>query len=99
MFRGAFALLLLATTLGAGQVPGRPPAEQTAHSVQQKYDAVKDFTADFTHTYQGGVLKKTITERGVVQIKKPGRMRWEYTDPEKKTFVSDGRMIYSYVPA
>ena len=97
MFRGALAAVLLAAIIG--QAPARPPAEQTARAVQQKYDAVKDFTADFSHTYQGGVLKKTITERGVVQIKKPGRMRWEYTDPEKKTFVSDGRMIYSYVPA
>jgi outer membrane lipoprotein carrier protein len=26
-------------------------------------------------------------------------MRWEYTAPEKKTFVSDGVKIYSYVPA
>ena len=67
--------------------------------MQQKYDRVKDFTADFTHTYEGGVLKKKSTERGTVQIKKPGRMRWEYTAPEKKTFVSDGRKIYSYIPA
>jgi outer membrane lipoprotein carrier protein len=26
-------------------------------------------------------------------------MRWEYTSPERKTFVSDGAKIYSYVPA
>jgi outer membrane lipoprotein carrier protein len=45
------------------------------------------------------VLKRKSTERGTVQIKKPGRMRWEYTAPEKKTFVSDGLQIYSYVPA
>ena len=67
--------------------------------MQQKYDRVKDFTADFTHVYEGGVLKKKSTESGTVQIKKPGRMRWEYTTPDKKTFVSDGRKIYSYIPA
>ena len=77
----------------------QPSAEEVGRAVQRHYDQVKDFTADFTHTYQGGVLKKTITERGTVQIKKPGRMRWEYTSPERKTFVSDGRKIYSYVPA
>ena len=77
----------------------QPSAEDVGRAVQRHYDQVKDFTADFTHTYQGGVLKKTITERGTVQIKKPGRMRWEYTSPERKTFVSDGRKIYSYVPA
>jgi outer membrane lipoprotein carrier protein len=26
-------------------------------------------------------------------------MRWEYKDPEKKTFVADGRNFYFYVPA
>ena len=90
-------LLLFASAAMAGQT--RPPAAEIAQAVQQKYDRVKDFTADFTHTYEGGVLKKKAIERGAVQIKKPGRMRWEYAAPEKKTFVSDGRMIYSYIPA
>jgi outer membrane lipoprotein carrier protein len=89
-------LLLLAPAVAAGQA--RPSAADLAQSVQQKYDRVKDFTADFTHTYEGGVLKKKATERGTVKIKKPGRMRWEYTAPEKKIFVADGRMIYSYIP-
>src|SRR5476649_1783751 len=54
--------------------------------------------ADLAHTYQGGVLHKQITERGHVLVKKPGKMRWEYTAPEKKLFISDGVRIYSYVP-
>jgi outer membrane lipoprotein carrier protein len=91
------ALLSMAPAVAAGQA--RPAAAETARAVQQKYDRVKDFTADFTHVYEGGVLKKKSTERGTVQIKKPGRMRWEYTTPDKKTFVSDGRKIYSYIPA
>jgi outer membrane lipoprotein carrier protein len=31
-------------------------------------------------------------------VKKPGKMRWEYTSPETKLFVSDGHKIYSYIP-
>jgi outer membrane lipoprotein carrier protein len=90
-------LLVLAPAAAAAQA--RPPASELAQAVQQKYDRVKEFTADFTHTYEGGVLKKKAIERGTVQIKKPGRMRWEYSAPEKKTFVSDGRKVYSYIPA
>ena len=82
----------------AAQTPA-PSAQQTARALQERYDKVRDFTADFTHTYEGGVLKKTATERGTLQVKKPGRMRWEYTSPEHKLFVSDGQKIYSYVPA
>ena len=77
----------------------RPAATETARAIQQKYDRVADFIADFTHTYEGGVLKKKSVEHGTVQIKKPGRMRWDYTSPEKKLFVADGRKVYSYIPA
>ena len=73
-------------------------APELAQALQKKYAGVKDFSADFTHTYEGGVLRKQISERGHVLIKKPGRMRWEYTTPEKKLFVSDGVRIYSYIP-
>jgi outer membrane lipoprotein carrier protein len=90
-------LVAFVPALAAGQ--SRSSAIETARALQEKYDRVKDFTADFIHTYEGGVLKRKSTERGTVQIRKPGRMRWEYTAPEKKTFVSDGVKIYSYVPA
>ena len=76
-------IALLAIAPAASGQP-RPSARDTAQAVQQKYDRVKDFSADFSHTYEGGVLKKKVTERGTVQIKKPGRMRWEYTAPDKK---------------
>ena len=72
-------------------------AAQLTQSLQLKYDSIKDFSADFVHTYQGGVLHKQLTERGRVLIKKPGRMRWEYLAPEKKLFVSDGVKMYSYI--
>ena len=32
-------------------------------------------------------------------VKRPGRMRWVYTAPERKEFVSDGSKIYTYFPA
>jgi outer membrane lipoprotein carrier protein len=77
-------------------------AEQTAAeltaALQRKYDGIRDFSADFTHTYEGGVLRKQITERGRLLVKKPGKMRWDYSAPERKQFVSDGTRMYSYLP-
>jgi len=73
-------------------------APELAQALQRRYDSIRDFSADFVHTYQGGVLKKQITERGKMLIKKPGKMRWDYTAPEAKQFVSDGLKIYSYIP-
>lgn len=76
-----------------------PRSADLARSLQQKYAGIRDFSTDFTHTYTGGVLKKTVTERGRLLIKKPGKMRWDYTSPEPKQFVSDGVKLYSYIPA
>jgi outer membrane lipoprotein carrier protein len=73
-------------------------ASDLAAALQRKYDSVKDFSSDFVHAYEGGVLRKQITERGQLLIKKPGKMRWEYTAPERKLFVSDGVQLYAYVP-
>jgi outer membrane lipoprotein carrier protein len=70
-----------------------------AKRLQARYDAIKDFTADFTQTYEGGVLRRKTTESGTLLIKKPGRMRWEYKTPEEKLFVADGRKMYAWVPA
>jgi outer membrane lipoprotein carrier protein len=73
-------------------------ATELAAALQRKYDGIKDFSADFAHAYEGGVLKKKITERGHLVVKKPGKMRWDYSAPEQKQFVSDGVKMYSYIP-
>jgi outer membrane lipoprotein carrier protein len=91
-----WAIVALAT-LVAGR--GDLSAGELAQAMQKKYDGIRDFSADFVHTYEGGVLRKQVTERGRLLIKKPGKMRWTYTSPEPKTFVSDGTQLYSYVPA
>ncbi len=95
----SLVLFLLALPAGAlGQAPARPPAMEVARSIQQSYENVRDFSADFVHMYSGGVLGQKVTERGNVLIKKPWKMRWAYTSPEKKLFVSDGVKLYSYIP-
>jgi outer membrane lipoprotein carrier protein len=91
----AIGLIILVTV----SIGAQSPAPDTiARDVQRKYDRVTDFSADFVHSYRGGVLKQQATERGTLLVKKPGKMRWEYTAPEKKLFVSDGHKIYSYIP-
>lgn len=93
-------LLTLLLSLGlAAQTAPSMTAEQVAARIQERYDGIKDFEADFVQAYEGGVLRTKTTERGTVAIKRPGRMRWVYTQPERKEFVSDGTRIYSYIPA
>ena len=95
---------LLAGAVLAGSTPnvvaqplGETP-EDLQRALQRRYSLVRDFTADFTHTYQGGVLRTTLVESGRVSVKKPGRMRWDYREPERKLYLSDGEHLYSYLP-
>ena len=100
--RASIAALAAYVTLIGSPGPTMSAAESTAPelaaALQRKYDGIRDFSADFVHAYQGGVLKQTLTERGRLLVKKPGKMRWDYTAPEQKQFVSDGVRLYSYLP-
>jgi outer membrane lipoprotein carrier protein len=95
------ALVALMVTVAVAGTPSasRQDAGDFARALQKKYGTVRDFSAEFVHTYEGGVLKQKATERGTVLIKKPGKMRWTYTHPEEKLFVSDGVKLYSYIKA
>jgi outer membrane lipoprotein carrier protein len=93
------ALFLAAAGASLASARQTPSAAEVASALQKKYDSVRDFTADFVQQAEGGLLRRKTTERGTLQVKKPGKMRWDYTSPEKKLFVSDGRKMYLYVPA
>ena len=92
------AVAIAAVPLSAGQMSTAKP-EDVAARIQQRYDTIRDFEANFVQTYQGGLLRTKTTEQGTVAIKRPGRMRWVYTKPERKEFISNGQRVYSYLPA
>ena len=94
----ALALTLTIAASPIAQSTGKGAAEELAARIQTRYDTIRDFEADFVQSYQGGLLRTKTTEQGTVAIKRPGRMRWVYTKPERKEFVSNGQRIYSYIP-
>lgn len=95
----AGVVLIAACAAVAQPTAADPTATELAQALQKKYATVRDFSADFVQTYKGGVVKRQLTEKGRMLIRKPGKMRWEYDTPEKKLFVSDGLKMYYYVPA
>lgn len=67
-------------------------------AVENRYNHAKTIQVLFEQTYtvQGG---RSRTESGVLYLRKPGRMRWQYSTPKDKLFVSDGKNVYLYSPA
>ena len=64
--------------------------------IQKKYSRMKGLAADFTQVYQQSD-GRTVRESGRLLLKRYGKARWEYLEPEHKLFVSDGKNIYFYV--
>jgi outer membrane lipoprotein carrier protein len=91
------AVALWATVAAAGTTPA-PKVGEVVRKLQARYDATKDFTADFTQTVEAATLGQPLQSTGLVFFKRPGRMRWEFVAPEKQTIVADGKTLWVYQP-
>jgi len=65
--------------------------------IEQRYNRAKTLQVQFNESYsvQGQARK---SESGELTLRKPGRMRWDYTAPPGKLFLSDGKQVYLYTP-
>jgi outer membrane lipoprotein carrier protein len=66
--------------------------------VEARYNHTKTLQVLFTEQYtpKGGIQQ---TESGTLLLRKPLKMRWEYSQPKGKLVVSDGTFLYIYKPA
>src|SRR4051812_22339633 len=97
----AVALCLSLTAVcGAGRAVAATAASATGwrqevnlsaliDGLQSKYARMQGLAADFTQNY-AGADGRTASEAGHLILKRPGKARWEYSQPERKLFVSDG---------
>ena len=67
-----------------------------AQTVDDRYNRLHTLEASFTEIYRGAGMERT--ESGMVWLKKPGKMRWEYRSPREKLFLSDGKDAWFYLP-
>jgi outer membrane lipoprotein carrier protein len=92
----AFCLLAALPALAAnGSAPSN--IEPLLRSVENRYNRAQSLTLAFSESYVGSG-RPSQTESGTLYLRKPGRMRWEYTMPAGKVFLSDGKNVYLYSP-
>lgn len=70
--------------------------EATIAGVEGFYKKVTDFKASFTQEVKRAHLPRPLKKSGKVYFKAPGKMRWDYTQPERVYYVSDGEVLWSY---
>jgi hypothetical protein len=66
-------------------------------TLESRYNRAQSLQVQFSETYSGAG-RASKTEAGTLFLRKPGRMRWEYSSPAGKLFVSDGKVVYLYLP-
>jgi outer membrane lipoprotein carrier protein len=74
----------------------QPDVHSLADAVDARYNHIRTLKAQFTETYSGSGA--TRTESGTLLLKKPGSMRWDYTEPRPKVFLTDRKTAWFYVP-
>jgi outer membrane lipoprotein carrier protein len=74
-----------------------PPLSELLKGVEQRYNKAKTLQVLFKEVYiPPGKPRRT--ESGILMLRKPGKMRWQYSQPPGKLFTSDGKWIWLYTP-
>ena len=98
LFLFLFILLFLFPMAAAAESP-----EAVAARLQERYDTIQSLSFDFIQETRGQLTGRPKKGRGqaffvknINKDKLPGKMRWNYSDPDKQVLVSDGKTFSMY---
>lgn len=102
----AFFLVLILLIAFPFAAPAEESPEDTAGRLQNRYDKIHSLSFDFIQESRGQLIGRPKKGRGqaffVKSVKQdeseglPGRMRWNYSDPDQQVLVSDGESFSMY---
>ena len=70
-------------------------ADELIETVQKRYNGARSLAVNFIETYSI-VGHSRPPEAGLLTLRKPGKMRWDYSQPKGKLFISDGKSVFLY---
>jgi len=75
-----------------------PTLEDAVQRLESAYRGIRDLKATFQQSAFNKTLNQTLEAKGTLYLKKPGKLRWEYTAPTPQEIVSDGKRLWVYTP-
>jgi outer membrane lipoprotein carrier protein len=87
--------LLIAGSAFGEEIP--KDLDKLLKTIESRYNHAQSLKLDFSETY-AGARRPAQTDSGVLYLRKPGKMRWEYSAPPGKLFLSDGKDVFLYNP-
>ena len=67
-----------------------------AKRLQETYDKTSSITAEFRQVTSSRMSRRVRRGSGKMVIQKPGKMRWDYGEPEPQVIICDGETILMY---
>ena len=92
------AWLLLAAMPAGPAWAGSPPGGEPLDKLEATCSRTRDLSAKFHQTAANKSLGQVQEASGLVLLKRPGKMRWEYRQPEPRLYVTDGKRLWAYDP-
>jgi len=91
-----WALFVVMLSLAGLAFPVTP--EETAANLEKALRSLRSLRARFDQLYFSPSVPDPLHERGEFFLQKPDRMRWQYKDPQEKTFLYAGGVVQMYLP-
>jgi len=91
------AMAMLALTLVAAPAFAAEPAktvDELLDRLKTTYADVPSVEADFVQTSTGMSYSEPFVQKGTVALERPGSMRWDFAEPTKQQYLSDGSTLW-----
>jgi outer membrane lipoprotein carrier protein len=72
--------------------------EETIRKIESSHEAIRDFQAEFQQVTRFEGFETIVSSKGQFYFKKPGRLRWEYLEPNRNEIWVDQDRIWIYTP-
>lgn len=93
-----FLLLTWLGSLGLIATAAELTADEVARRLESRLKSIITLRADFRQFYYSNSSPEPMKGQGQVFIRRPNRMRWEYSTPEKQIFLLKDNNFWLYFP-
>jgi|HubBroStandDraft_3_1064219.scaffolds.fasta_scaffold46345_2 outer membrane lipoprotein carrier protein len=94
MFKHTIAAALLVFALA--QLPATTSFASPTSEVEKYLSGLATWSADFKQTIDDGNGKVVRSAAGKLYLQKPGKFRWDYSEPSEQLILADGKQIWFY---
>ena len=92
------AAILVLSCLVMAEAASEDRVKEIVNKVESRYRTTADLTADFNQTTTVKGFATAMKSAGRVYLKRPGKLRWDYFEPNLEQIFVDNDSVQFYVP-